>query len=81
MGEGHPRVTVPTRIQGDVSVRKLDKLQVAILILDQNHPNVGTVRVRISLYVLTRRDSPVAHVAGSDEIPNHDLLDGDSRKG
>jgi hypothetical protein len=78
--ERHPRVTTPTGIEGNISIRKFNELQVPILVLDQNHPNIGAVGVRIPLDVLTCRDFPAAHVTGSDEIGNHDLLDGASLK-
>jgi hypothetical protein len=75
VAKAHPRIAIHARVQGDASIRKLDKLKLSILVLRQDHQDVQPKPFRIPLDVLSRRDFSVAHVAGSDEIPDHDGLD------
>jgi hypothetical protein len=74
--EGHPGVTGYAGIHGDRAIGELDQLKVAILIFGQNHQNVWSIPIGMSLHILPSRYLAMAHVAASDEILDHVVLDG-----
>jgi hypothetical protein len=79
--EGHPRVAIHAGVQGNASIRKLDELQFSTLVFSQDHQNVKAEAIGVPLQVLPCGNCVMAHIASSDEIYDHDVLDGGPRKG
>jgi hypothetical protein len=74
--EGHPGVAGYAGIHGDRAIGQLDQLKFAILIFGQNHQNVRSIPIGMPLHILPSRYLAMAHVAASDEIFDHVVLDG-----
>ena len=78
VNESHPGITVDAGIHRDCSVRKLNQLQVAVRIGRQNHHDIGSRLVSISLPVFAERYGAMAHITCSNQVSDHNGLDSGS---